>query len=153
MKSYVIAWAALLLSSCSAWAEAPAMNVSYCQLAQDPSAWIGKRVRVGAIYHYGFELQRLESPACCAEKGPEIWVDISSNLEGHSKKLFHRINKLEMAWALVVFVGRFEGSSDYGTGQRFHFAVDEIEKVEKTAKPRHLVAPDWVPKDCPAEVP
>ena len=58
MKSWVIVSTAFLLTCCTAWAgdgrQAP-LDVSYCQLAKDPSAWTGKRIRVRAIYHYGFE--------------------------------------------------------------------------------------------------
>jgi hypothetical protein len=68
MKSCAIASAVFLLACRVAWADAmpeARLDVSYCQLAKDPSAFSGKRVRVRAIYHFGFEIQRLESLTCC----------------------------------------------------------------------------------------
>ena len=101
---------ALLLTCCIAWAddqpESPPMEVSYCQLAIDPSAWTGKRIRVRAIYHYGFEFYRLESPHCCQERATKIWVQTDA-LDGRSERLFRKLDK-GMGWALVVFVGRFD---------------------------------------------
>ncbi len=96
MKSCLIAWTALPLASCIAWAddqsESPPMDVSYCQLAKDPPAWTGKRIRVRAIYHYGFEFYRLESPLCCEERTTKIWVQ-ADKLDGRSERLFRKLDK------------------------------------------------------------
>lgn len=44
-------------------------DVTYCQLANDPSAFSDKRIRIRAIYAYMFEVSALRAPTCCA--GPE----------------------------------------------------------------------------------
>ena len=153
MKSWLISSTTFLLTCCTAWAgdglQAP-LDVSYCQLAKDPSAWTGKRIRVRAIYHYGFEFSRLESPVCCQEGGPKIWLEIGSEYDGRSERLLHKLDKVGMGYALVVFAGRFEGGSG-AMGEKFHLVLDKIENLEKTVKavPKSKL-PRWVPQGCKA---
>jgi|SRR5271165_4648862 len=133
--------------------ELPVLGVPYCELAKNPSAWVGKRIRVRAIYSFGFEIQRLKSPVCCHEKELGIWVEPGSDLDRRSLRIFRKFGKMGMGWALAVFVGRFEGGNAYGAmGERFRLTVDNIEEVEKTARARDPVVPDWVPRDCPASL-
>jgi hypothetical protein len=151
MKSYAGIWI-VFLSTCSIGRTgdrpaAPPVDVSYCQIAKDPSAWIGKRIRVRAIYNFGFEIERLQSPACCPEKGSKIWVQVGSDVDGRSEKIFHKLDKVGAGSALAVFVGRFEESPGR-MGERFRLVVDEIERVEKTARARDPVTREWVPKHC-----
>jgi hypothetical protein len=95
MKSCLIPGAVFLLTYCVAWADdrpkAP-IEVSYCQLAKDPSAWVGKRMHVRAIYHYGFEFYRLESPICCEESATKIWVQ-ADTLDDRSERLFRKLDR------------------------------------------------------------
>lgn len=51
----------LLASSCSVAAQKSetVQEVSYCDLVKAPEQFVGKRIRVRAIYKYGFEMQRL----------------------------------------------------------------------------------------------
>ena len=55
-------------------------------------------------------------------------------------------------FALLVFVGTFEGGSTYGTfSAQFRLLVDTVEKIEMTTKtPYHLNdrIPAWVPQNC-----
>jgi hypothetical protein len=130
--------------------EGPPQDVTYCQLAKDPSAFWGKRIRVRGIYRYAFELQFLESPMCCPEGHINIWVSISAAVEGHSEKLFNRKLNKGAGLALVVFVGRFESGDGLGRNT-FRLTVDEIEKVERTSRsPRRQDDPAWVPKCKPS---
>jgi len=128
-----------------------AQNVSYCDLAKNPSAFSGKRIRVRAIYRYAFEVQRLEPPACCPEAAPKIWVEINAGLEGSSLKLFHKFPKGE-GLVLVTFAGTFESGGTYGTfADRHKLTVDQIESVERIARSsRRQDDPPWVPKNCKA---
>jgi hypothetical protein len=124
-----------------------AMEVSYCQLAKMPESFVGKRIKVRAIYRYAFEINQLETAECCLEE-IEIWVEISPHLQTPSAKLFRKLPK-GTGLALVVFVGRFDEGT-YGTfGDRFQLAVDQIEKVERTSRSsRRQDDPGWVPRNC-----
>ncbi len=124
-------------------------EVTYCQLAKDPSAFSGKRIRVRAIYRYMFEIQRLEPPACCPDRMDKTWVEIVSGLEGDSLKQFNKFPK-GMGLVLAVFVGRFDAGGPYGDGgYRFKLTVDRIEAVERTSRSsRRQDDPAWVPKNC-----
>lgn len=123
-------------------------EVTYCQLARDPAAFSGKRIRVRAIYSYMFELSRLKSPTCCAERDVPIWVDFDEKLGRNSRKLFRKFPR-GMGLVLVTFTGKFEGGGPYGDGgYRFKFTVDQIGKLEARAKPSPGRDPAWIPKNC-----
>ena len=152
MKLYIVGLAILFVSS---WAPADAQQpeagvheISYCDLAKNPQSFSGKRIRVRAIYKYGFEIQRLDPPSCCTENRVKIWVEIEPHLQGESLKLFRRFPK-GMGIALATFVGTFESGGPYGDGgYRFKLTVDRIEKLEgaEKASPSHI--PTWVPQNC-----
>jgi hypothetical protein len=143
----------LLLSSC--WQMRAAnkavdvpQDVSYCQLAKDPSAFSGKRIRIRGIYSYMFEVSRLKSPTCCSMRDAQIWVDFDEELEGSSKRLFHKFPE-GMGIVLAVFVGKVETGNVYGPfGERIRLVVDQIEKLEKKARPSAGQTPSWVPQNC-----
>jgi len=81
-------------------------DVSFCELANNPSAFSGKRIRVRGIYRYEFERQRLEAPTCCPASKTKIWMEITSDLDRKSQRLFHRFPKEGLV--LATFVGTFE---------------------------------------------
>jgi hypothetical protein len=141
----------LLASFCAAAAQqhgSAIQEVSYCDLIKSPLSFSGKQIRVRAIYKYGFEIQRLDPPVCCPERGTEIWVETEGNLEGNSRKLFRKFPK-GMGLALATFVGTFESGGPYGDGgYPFKLTVDQIEKLEATAKPSPSHDPAWVPENC-----
>jgi hypothetical protein len=122
-------------------------DISYCQLASDPSKYAGKRIRIQAIYSYMFEVSTLLPPTCCDEHHINMWVDFDDELEGESKKLFNKFPK-GMGFVLAVFVGRIETGDAYGTGQRFHFFVEHIEEVKQQANPPMGKFPPWIPQNC-----
>jgi hypothetical protein len=125
-------------------------DITYCQLARDPSAFSGKRMRIRAIYLYFFEGSRLKSPTCCSDHDPQmqIWVDFDEELEGSSKRLLHKFPE-GMGEVLVVFVGKIETGKVYGPfGERVRLVVDRIEKFEKKAKPDACQDSSWVPQNC-----
>jgi hypothetical protein len=127
-------------------------NVTYCQLAGDPTKFSGKRIRIQAIYSYMFELSTLRPPTCCVEHDIGIWVDFDSELEGKSKQLSEKFPK-GMGFVLAVFVGTMETGDAYGTGQRVHFFVEHIEEVKQQANPHPGRFPAWIPQNCQAPVP
>jgi len=141
---------ALVNLSCLAAAEKPkstAQEVSYCDLVKAPQLFSGKRIRVRAIDRYGFEISRLDPPACCSERGGKIWVEMNPGLGRGFRKLTHRFPK-GMGLALATFDGTFEVGGPYGLGgYRFRLTVDKIEKIEATSKPSPH-EPSWVPKNC-----
>jgi hypothetical protein len=153
MKLFLVSCSAMLtICSMAQIADKPTgspQDVSYCELAKDPAAFIGKRIRIRVIYRYAFEIERLEPPVCCPDNGPKIWVNIEPNLEGRSRKLFRKLNKGQGV-ALVVFIGKFEGGEVYGTfADRFQLSVEEIERVEHTSRSsRRQDDPEWVPRNC-----
>lgn len=151
MRSYVIGLALMLLctvSSAAAQAGGAAQEVSYCDLVKEPQHFAGKRVRVRAIYKYGFEIQRLDSPDCCLVHGAKIWVEMESGLEGDSSKLYRKFPE-GMGLALATFEGTFESGGPYGDGgYRLKFTVASIEKLEHTAKASVRHQPTWVPNNC-----
>src|SRR6266436_2730935 len=68
-------------------------EVSYCDLVKAPQQFAGKRIRVRAIYKYGFEIQRLDPPACCPEHRVKIWVEVEAGIEGGSLKVYRKFPK------------------------------------------------------------
>jgi hypothetical protein len=152
MKSYIGGQVLILsFSCCSAEAQKPegaVQDVSYCELVKTPQSFSGKRIRVRAIYRYGFEIQRLGQPACCSERAIKIWVEMEAGLQGHSLKIYRKFPK-GMGLALATFAGTFESGGPYGDGgYRFKFTVDQIEKLEATAKPSPSHDESWVPQNC-----
>jgi hypothetical protein len=126
-------------------AGSPAQIVTYCQLIKAPSSFVGKRIRVRAVYSYMFEVSRLKSPECCPDRDIPIWVDFNEELEGSSQKLLHKFPK-GMGLVLATFEGTLQGGDSYGDGgYRFKFAVDKIENLENKANPSRDHHPSWIP--------
>jgi hypothetical protein len=149
-------WIVLLVMSVAAWGddrvEINPQDVDYCQLAKDPSSFIGKRIRVRALYAYWFEVQMLKSPGCCPVPEPKMGIDFDPAMDDRSEEMFHKLDK-GTGFALAVFVGRFERisnvSSQLPSGDRFQLPVDKIDKVEKSARSSGPGKyPSWVPRDC-----
>src|SRR5271167_3192035 len=140
----------LLAFNCSVAAQKSetAQKVLFCDLVKAPEQFVGKRIRVRAIYRYGFEMQRLDPPGCCAERGTKIWVEIKPELEGDSRKHYSKFPK-GMGLALATFEGKFDSGGRYGDGgYRLKLTIEKIETVEATAKPSARHDPAWVPKNC-----
>jgi len=123
-------------------------DVTYAQFARDPSSFSGKRIRIRAIFVYGFELSTLRSSTQCTEHDPPVWVDFDGTLRGKSKKLFDDFPK-GMGFVLAKFVGKIETAGPYGTGQRVRLVVDQIEDVEAEQNAKRGI-PVWVPHNCPS---
>lgn len=118
-------------------------DVTYCQLANDPSAYSGKLIRIRAIYAYMFEVSALRAPTCCAGHDASIWVDFEDPPEGKGEKIIKEFPK-GMGFVLAVFVGKIETGNAFGTGQRVRFVVQQILNIEHKENPRHGL-PAWVP--------
>ena len=129
--------------------EGNAQDVSLCQLSKDPALFSGRRVRVRAVYVHGFEVQLLEPPSCCPEIGTRIWVQITTDLDEGSERLFRRKLNTGIGVALVTFVGVFETGISAPGGIKSRLIVDEIERVERTSRAaRRKDYPSWVPNNC-----
>ncbi len=152
MKVWPIGFIALLGCLALSASENP-QEVKYCDLMRSPDTYLGKEIRIRAIYKYGFEMQRLESPDCCGEQPVKIWVELGA-LSGHSRKLFHRFPK-GMGLGLAIFTGVLDSGGPFGDGgYRYRFTVDQIEAIEATAHPSAMSLPSWVPQNCrPASEP
>lgn len=152
MSLQAIALMVLLLSCSSTWSQEEPLDITYCQLAKDPSAFMGKRIRIRGIYVHGFEVQLLKSPVCCPDRTPAVGVEWDADLDDRSEKLFRRLDK-GMVVASAVFVGRLSHvsnvSSQLPSGDRFQLNVEKIDRVEKTAKANiNKRYPKWVPINC-----
>lgn len=124
-------------------------EITYCQLIENPSAFVGKRIQVRAIYSYFFEVSRFKAPECCPGRDVSIWVEFDEDLEGKSKTLYGKFPK-GMGSVLATFVGMLNGGGPYGDGgYRFLFTVERIEDLEHKAKPRLHHFPAWIP-NCEA---
>jgi hypothetical protein len=151
MKSNIFKLVLFFMAFCCSTAmlkSETAQQVSYCDLVKEPQQFAGKRIRVRAIYKYGFEIQRLDSPVCCPERRTKIWVEIESKLEGNSLKLYRKFPR-DMGLVLATFEGKFESGGPYGDGgYRLQLMVEQIEKLEAVAKASAQHDPAWVPKNC-----
>jgi hypothetical protein len=129
----------------------PTQIVTYCQIMKAPSSLVGKRIRVLAVYSYMFELSRLKSPECCPDRDVRIWVEFNEEMNGSSKKLFHKFPE-GMGTVLATFEGTLQDGGPYGSGEyRLKFTVDKIESLENRAKPSQH--PSWIPVcDTPGTV-
>jgi hypothetical protein len=124
-------------------------DVTYCQLAKDPSAFSGKRIRVRAVYRYGPKVQDLEPPDCCPNEMDLTWLKLEPWLRGDSLKQFAKFPKAE-GIVLATFAGTFKSGGAYGVfGDKYELDVDEIDDLEGTApSPLRQNDPPWVPQNC-----
>jgi len=124
-------------------------DITYCELAANPTRFAGKEVRVKAIYRYMFEVQSLESPVCCPRSEGKIWGEISPDLEGRSLELFKRFPE-GMGLVLGVFVGTIRTGDAYGDGSyRSELLVNRIQELIHISKsPRQQDNPAWAPANC-----
>lgn len=137
MKFILVIWSVLFfigssLVLCEEGSNNSPIEVSFCQISNNPLLFIGKRIKIRAVYRYTVEIQTLESPVCCSETDlTRIWVEIDANIEHRSAKLFRKIDGGH-GIALVTFVGRFDGNETYGYfGDKYQLEVDEILNIEK----------------------
>ena len=127
--------------------------MTFCEFSKNPVSFVGKRIRLHAVYVYGFEVQLLKSPDCCVDVEPKVGIQWQLAGNSHSESLFRKLDKNGMGVALVTLVGSLEHvknvSSQLPSGDRFQLDVEEIERVEKSAK-RHgkRNLPAWARKDC-----
>jgi len=121
-------------------------TVAFCILAANPSAYVGKHIRVRGIYRFVLEMNDLKPPECCpGEKLEKIVVIIEGNPmypDPKSQRLARRLFGRPDGLALVVFAGSLNGRT---------LEVDRIERIEHLAHPRDREHdPSWVPRDCPS---
>jgi hypothetical protein len=121
-------------------------DATVCQLMADPASFAAKTIRLRAIYRYMFEIQRLQSPACCPGHGLKTWVEIG-DLDSRSEQMYRSFP--EAGLVLGTFIGRFETGGPYGDGgYGFRFTVIRIEDVEATSRASAKHLPKWLPRGC-----
>lgn len=107
--------------------------VSYCELMRNVEKYDGKRIRVFAVYRYGFEWSELYCPACLNKA--RIWVDLDESFVSSTKpSVRKRIGEhgFKGRTVKVVMVGRFDAGGGYGHlgAYRFRLLVSRLEKAD-----------------------
>ena len=108
-------------------------EVSYSELVKNKNAYIGKTVRLHAVWTYGFEWTYLCDSEC--KNVEKAWVEIADEEElcnsrgGVRKKLGRKYDNR----ADVIVLGRLDGPSGYGHmgAYPFRFVVTCFEKYKK----------------------
>ncbi len=124
-------------------------DVTVCDLAKNPAAYSGKRIRVRAIYRYAFESQELESPSCCPVTPAPIWLVVDILLDDSSEKLYRKFPE-GAGLVLATFTGTFETGNAYGTfADKSQLTANHIERIEHAARSASKDDdPTWVAKNC-----
>jgi len=125
----------LMLFVCSAFPQKKEAlpNLTYPELIQNKDAYLGRTVRLKAVWTYGFEWPYLCDSGC---KGLEkSWVNIvdEDNLCGRSKSKLKKMgNRFDNA-AEVVVQGKLEEGNGYGHMgvYRFQFVISCVEQFKK----------------------
>jgi hypothetical protein len=117
-------------------------GVTFCQVANARSSFVGKRIRVRAIYSYMFEVSVLKPTKCCEGENHTIWVDFAENMDSRSAKLVHQFPE-----GMGVVLATFEGTIQYvgNTNGEYRLLVDGVKNVERKKKTSHAI-PAWVPR-------
>jgi hypothetical protein len=127
-------------------------NVTFCQIAENPSAYVAKQVRVRAIYRYALEERELEQPECCPGNklgkmrvvGPSGNPDYPDQFTRRANRLAKRLMNGMSGVALVDLVGRVD---------RGVFQIERIEQIERLSRPADRDHdPSWVPRDCGSRI-
>jgi hypothetical protein len=122
----------------------PVQDVSFCQLAKNPSESAGKLIRIRGIYRYVLEERDFEQPECCPEGALQHFrVVINGNPiypDAHSERLARKLTAKMSGIALAVFVGTLHGDA---------LEVDSVERIERLSHPKDRDHdPPWVPRHC-----
>lgn len=111
----------------------PFMEVPYCELIQNPSAYDGKKVRIAATYRSGYEWSELYDPDCF-DFEKRTWVEFE-NLNAESRRVLEdlRTERSEGRTLSVTFAGIFESSTgDYGHQNHYKYLlkVSDVDQAE-----------------------
>ena len=143
---FLILIAGVMTPPAGGQSNAATREVTYCQVAKDPSAYRGMRIRIRGIYRFatGVEFSILQQPECCPDsKLKEVPVTIDGNPEypdRHSDRLVKKLSKKSSGIALVEFVGDFDGRNLY---------VYKVERIEHLSPlPDRGPDPSWAPRNC-----
>jgi hypothetical protein len=145
--------ATLMVTSCLSTQENPVTKfepsvdtevttISFCDLLRDPAAYNKKVVRMSAILSTGFEVSRLENPAC--PDAPSMWAEFGvdsctkSQLNKTLEHLLRRDGSVE-----IVIIGQFNAPhgeretrpSRIWTPERVRLAIEcDVHSASKTGK-------------------
>ena len=117
-------------------------DVTFCELVNASSSFVGKRIRVRAVYSYMFEVSALKPAKCCEAHSDNIWLDFAKNMDRQSVKLFRTFPQ-----DMGAILGTFEGTFQLGNGHgKYRLVVDKIQNVERKKKvTRASDIPNWEP--------
>ena len=122
-------WLMLLWFVCSAYPQKQQAlpNLTYAELIQNNHAYLGKTVRLKAVWRYGFEWTYLCTSEC--KDVEESWVKVldEDDLCRGSKSKLKKMGKRDDNAAEVVVVGRLEEGSRY----HFQFVISCVEEFKK----------------------
>lgn len=125
------------------------INVSYCDLVNNPAQYDQKIIRIKAIYVYGFEGSLLYCPDCYQrEFRTWVQVDESSSIYAnpHVKKKF-KGNDHKGRTLSVIMIGKFHGKGGgYGHENSYQFQLDLICIEEATVLAQRACSPSDLPK-------
>lgn len=91
------------------------MDVPYCELIRNPSAYDGRKVRIAATYRSGYEWSEIYDRDCF-DFERRTWVEFE-NLDAESRRVLEdlKTESSEGRTLSVIFAGTFENSKgNYG---------------------------------------
>jgi hypothetical protein len=111
----------------------PMPDLNYAELIKNKDAYLGKTVRLTAVWRYGFEWTYLCTSEC--KDVDQTWVDVLDEddlcpgSKGNLKKMGIRFDNT----AQVVVKGKLQEGSRYGHmgAYRFQFVISCIEKFKR----------------------
>jgi hypothetical protein len=122
-------------------------TVTYCDLVGHQDLYNNKRVRIRAVFSYGWEISYLGDVVCDPAKTPMIkdgkrgviWVDLEpysgkGDPDGTSKKL--QEYGVKDLTAVGTFSTGMPGYGHMGTG-RVHFTIEHVERMAWIDKTRY----------------
>jgi hypothetical protein len=90
-------------------------TVGYCELIRNPDRYNGKRVRISAVYRYGYEWSELYCLECATES--KTWVEFTDSFSSSAKESIRKKlddNGFKGRTLLVTMVGKFDAGGGYG---------------------------------------
>jgi hypothetical protein len=120
------------------------IDTGFCELLRSPEDFDQKKIRLRALYRYGFEWSEIYC-LDCSEKG-DVWLEIGADFERLTKRnLRKKVNWSEKGRTVdVIAIGTFYSHGGYGHlgGYRYKLVVDYFESADVILKDSPVVLPD-----------
>ncbi len=109
-------------------------TLTYSELIQNKESYLGKMVRVKAVWTYGFEWTYF-CDLECKNRDDKAWIDLvdEDELCKGSKGKLKKMGKKFDNRAEVIVVGKLIGGERYGheNGYNYQFVINCVEKCKK----------------------